>query len=70
MIEQELARRLFYVTLVGYRSIQQLGSADTPIYLAPETPTERYPPLPLEVDDEFIFSTHVEPQPTDRKSVV
>ncbi|KAH1277330.1 hypothetical protein KXW91_005187 [Aspergillus fumigatus] len=68
MIEQELARRLFYVTLVGYRSIQQLGSADTSIYLAPETPTERYPPLPLEVDDEFIFSTHVEPQPTNRVS--
>jgi hypothetical protein len=68
MIEQELARRLFYVTLVGYRSIQQMGSTDTPIYLPPETPTERYPPLPLEVDDEFIFRTHVEPQPANRVS--
>jgi hypothetical protein len=68
MIEQELARRLFYVTLVGYRSIQQIGSTDTPIYLPPETPTERYPPLPLEVDDEFIFRTHVELQPANRVS--
>ncbi|GIK02527.1 hypothetical protein Aspvir_006583 [Aspergillus viridinutans] len=68
LIEQELARRLFYVTLAGYRSIQQLGSTDTPMYLPPETPTDRYPPLPLEVDDEFIFRTHVEPQPANRVS--
>ncbi|GAB1210584.1 hypothetical protein APSETT445_009379 [Aspergillus pseudonomiae] len=33
-----------------------------------KTPTERYPPLPLEIDDEFIFPTHVEPQPADRVS--
>ncbi|KAF7174126.1 hypothetical protein CNMCM6106_008247 [Aspergillus hiratsukae] len=68
LIEQELARRLFYVTLAGYKSLQQVGSSDTPIYLPPETPTERYPPLPLEVDDEFIFRTHVEPQPANRVS--
>ncbi|KAF7182393.1 hypothetical protein CNMCM7691_001873 [Aspergillus felis] len=68
LIEQELARRLFYVTLAGYRSIQQLGSTDTPLYLPPETPTDRYPPLPLEVDDEFIFRMHVEPQPANRVS--
>ncbi|RLL93956.1 hypothetical protein CFD26_103541 [Aspergillus turcosus] len=68
LIEQELARRLFYVTLAGYKSLQQVGSSDTPIYLPPETPTERYPPLPLEVDDEFIFRTRVEPQPANRVS--
>lgn len=63
VIERELARRLFYTTIVGYRSLQQLGSTDTKFHVPPETPTERYPPLPLEVDDECIFSTHVEPQP-------
>ncbi|RMJ20961.1 GAL4 [Aspergillus sp. HF37] len=63
IIELELARRLFYTTLVGYRSLQQLGSTDTKLHVPPETPTERYPPLPLEVDDEYIFPAHVEPQP-------
>lgn len=48
---------------MGYRSLEQMGSSDTRIYVAPETPTQRYPPLPLEVDDEYIFSTHVEHQP-------
>lgn len=64
IIERELARRLFYTTLVGYRSLQQLGSTDTKLHVPPETPTERYPPLPLEVDDEYIFPAHVEAQPT------
>ena len=63
IIQRELGRRLFYTTLVGYRSIEQLGSRDAKLYVPPETPTQPYPPLPLEVDDEYIFSTHVEPQP-------
>ncbi|EAW08084.1 uncharacterized protein ACLA_028090 [Aspergillus clavatus NRRL 1] len=70
LIEQELARRLFYVTFVGYCSLRQMGATDNPIYVPPETPTERHPPLPLEVDDEFIFKTHVEPQPADRVSLL
>lgn len=63
IIGQELGRRLFYVCFVSYQTLQQLGSTDGRIYIPPESPTERYPPLPLEVDDEYIFSTHVEPQP-------
>ncbi|PYH99274.1 hypothetical protein BO71DRAFT_369657 [Aspergillus ellipticus CBS 707.79] len=70
LVEQELGRRLFYTTLVGYRTLQQLGSGDTTVHVPPETPTERYPPLPLEVDDEFIFPTHVQPQPPDRASLL
>ncbi|OJJ36661.1 hypothetical protein ASPWEDRAFT_50130 [Aspergillus wentii DTO 134E9] len=68
IIEQEMARRLFYTLLVGYRSLQHIGSADTAVYVPPETPTERYPPLPIEVDDEYIFPTHVEPQPSNTVS--
>lgn len=68
LIEQELGRRLFYTTLVGYRTLQQMGSTDTTFHVPPETPTDRYPPLPLEVDDEYIYSTHVEPQPAHRLS--
>lgn len=68
LITQELGRRLFYVSLVGYQSLHQMGSSDIKIHVPPETPTDRYPPLPLEVDDEFLFPTHVTPQPTDRVS--
>lgn len=63
IIERELGRRLFYTTLVGYRSLQQMGSTDTKLHHPAETPTERYPPLPLEVDDKYLFPTHVEVQP-------
>ncbi|RDH31922.1 hypothetical protein BDQ94DRAFT_53199 [Aspergillus welwitschiae] len=70
IIEQELGRRLFYTTLAGYRTLQQLGSGDVTIHVPPETPTSRYPPLPLEVDDEYIFSTHVDPQPSNRISLL
>lgn len=63
MIQQELGRRLFYVSLVSHQTLHQLGSSDGRIYVPPETPTDRYPPLPLEIDDEYIFPTHVESQP-------
>ncbi|KAL1962482.1 hypothetical protein VTN77DRAFT_9603 [Rasamsonia byssochlamydoides] len=63
LISQELGRRLFYICLVGFQTLQQLGSSDGRHYVPPETPTEPYPPLPLEVDDEYIFPTHVEAQP-------
>jgi hypothetical protein len=68
LISQELGRRLFYVTLVGYQTLHQMGSSDIKGQFAPETPTNRYPPMPLEIDDEFLFSTHVSPQPTGRVS--
>lgn len=68
LITQELGRRLFYVTLVGYKSLHQIGSSDIKIHVAPETPTDGYPPLPLEIDDEFLFPTHINPQPADRVS--
>ncbi|KAL4896524.1 Zn(II)2Cys6 transcription factor [Aspergillus ambiguus] len=70
LIEQELGRRLFYTTLVGYRTIQQMGSNDTTFHVPPDTPTDPYPPLPLEVDDEYIFPTHVEPQPAGKVSLM
>ncbi|KAF3394027.1 hypothetical protein F1880_005289 [Penicillium rolfsii] len=68
LITQELGRRLFYVSLVGYQTLHQIGSLDYRVHIAPETPTDRYPPLPLEVDDEFIFATHIDAQPSGRVS--
>jgi hypothetical protein len=70
LISQELGRRLFYVSLVGYQSLLQLGSSDIKMHVPPETPADRYPPYPLEVDDEFLFPTHINPQPADRVSIM
>ncbi|KAL2821057.1 hypothetical protein BJX63DRAFT_443581 [Aspergillus granulosus] len=64
IIDLELGRRLFYTTLVGYRTLQQMGSHDATLHIPPETPTERYPPLPMEIDDEYIFPDHVVQQPS------
>ncbi|BDD60637.1 hypothetical protein MAP00_005743 [Monascus purpureus] len=64
IIEQELGRRLYYLCFVAYRTGEQLASNDGKNFAIPETVIERYPPpLPLEVDDEYIFPGHVEPQP-------
>ena len=45
------------------RSMQQLGAAFGELLIPPPTPTEPYPPLPMEVDDEYIYVDHVDPQP-------
>ena len=70
IISRELGRRLFYVCLVGYQTLRQIGSSDGRVYFPPETPTDRYPPLPVEVDDEYIFSTHVGMQPAGTVSLI
>ncbi|QGA13416.1 hypothetical protein EYB26_001066 [Talaromyces marneffei] len=64
LLVQEQGRRLFYVCLAGLQTLHQLGSADGRTYIPPETPTNRYPPFPLEVDDEYITANQVTPQPT------
>lgn len=33
------------------------------LVIMPETPAKPYPPLPMEVDDIYIYPTHIEPQP-------
>jgi hypothetical protein len=45
------------------RSMQQLGADFAELVIPPPTPTNPYPPLPLEVDDQYIFVSHVDPQP-------
>ncbi|KAL3477876.1 hypothetical protein BJX99DRAFT_119742 [Aspergillus californicus] len=68
IIDVELGRRLFYTVLVGYRTLQQMGSHDAALHVPPETPTERYPPLPLEIDDEYLFPYQLEQQPPHKVS--
>ena len=63
IITQEMGRRTFWVTFVGVKSMHQLGIPFGEIFIPPATPSEPYPPLPMEVDDAYIYSTHVLPQP-------
>ncbi|KAL3423309.1 hypothetical protein PVAG01_05056 [Phlyctema vagabunda] len=62
-IRQEIGRRVFWIMFVGIRSMQQLGATFGELLIPPPTPNEPYPPLPLEVDDEYIYVDHVDPQP-------
>lgn len=43
--------------------MQQLGVSFGELVICPPTPTEPFPPLPLEVDDQHIYVDHVDPQP-------
>ena len=43
--------------------MQQLGAAFGELLIPPPTPSEPYPPLPMEIDDEYIFEKRYEPQP-------
>jgi hypothetical protein len=43
--------------------MQQVGATCGELLIPPPTPTEPYPPLPMEVDDEYIYVDHVDPQP-------
>ncbi|OKL58860.1 hypothetical protein UA08_05595 [Talaromyces atroroseus] len=63
LLVQEQGRRLFYICLAGFQTLHQLGSADGRAYIPPETPTDRYPPLPIEVDDEYLSANQCVSQP-------
>lgn len=43
--------------------MQQLGASFGELLIPPSTPNDPYPPMPLEVDDEYIFVDHIAPQP-------
>ncbi|KAF2835694.1 hypothetical protein M501DRAFT_997850 [Patellaria atrata CBS 101060] len=63
VITREISRRLFWTIFVGMKTMQQLGATIGEIVIPPHTPTEPYPPLPIEVDDEYIHPGHVDEQP-------
>jgi hypothetical protein len=43
--------------------MQQLGASFGELLIPPPTVSDPYPPLPMEVDDEYIYVDHVDPQP-------
>ncbi|KAF1963357.1 hypothetical protein CC80DRAFT_397288 [Byssothecium circinans] len=62
-ITEQIGRRLFWTLFAGVRTMQQLGASFGELNIAPSTPTEPLPPLPLEVDDACIFPTEIHSQP-------
>ena len=52
------------------RTIQQLGASFGELTIAPATPTEPLPPLPVEVDDVHIFPDEIHAQPAGVVSLV
>ncbi|KAF1979442.1 hypothetical protein BU23DRAFT_445818 [Bimuria novae-zelandiae CBS 107.79] len=61
-ITEQIGRRVFYTLFVGVRNMQQLGASFGEFIILPSTPTEQLPPLPLEVDDAYIFPHAILPQ--------
>ena len=64
-IDQEMGRRIFWIMLAGERSLYQSGISLGEFCLPPSTKGDPYPPLPLEVDDEYIHEDGIRPQPKD-----
>ncbi|KAK7614556.1 hypothetical protein JOL62DRAFT_495164 [Phyllosticta paracitricarpa] len=62
-ITLEMGRRIFWTTFVSWRSMSQSGATADELVIMPETPAKPYPPLPMEVDDIYIYPNHIEPQP-------
>ena len=51
-----------------HRSMQQLGATFGELLIPPPTPSEPYPPLPMEIDDEYIYVSHIDRQPDGIRS--
>ena len=64
-IVREMGRRVFWVLFVGAKSLHQLGASYTELFIPPETPSDLYPPLPVEVDDVYIFQDRISSQPSN-----
>ena len=50
--------------------MKQLAAATNEIFILPPTTHDPYPPLPLELDDEYIYPTCLEAQPSGTTSVI
>ena len=62
-IYQESGRRLFWLLFVGAMSARQLDEAEGDLLMPPVSHAEMLPPLPVEVDDEYITEAQIFPQP-------
>ena len=62
-IRQEMRKRTFWVVFVSVKSLQQLGLSFRELSIPPASKSEPFPPLPMEVDDPYIYSDSVLSQP-------
>ncbi|KAK3314158.1 hypothetical protein B0H66DRAFT_567850 [Apodospora peruviana] len=62
-VKDQLGKRIFWVMFLGIRSMVQLGAPQGDVVLPPPTPTEPYPDLPVEVDDQYIVPQQILVQP-------
>lgn len=67
LIEQQMGRRLFWLCFVGSMTMRQLGSSDSDIIM-PHAHSDGLPPMPVEVDDQYITATQIMPQPAGELS--
>lgn len=61
-VEQQIGRRLFWLCFVGAMTMRQLGSSDSDVIL-PNAHSDALPPMPEEVDDDYIRPDHIGAQP-------
>ncbi|KAL2132007.1 hypothetical protein VTI74DRAFT_4313 [Chaetomium olivicolor] len=62
-VEDQLGKRIFWCMFLGIRSMHQLGPHQGDLVLPPPTPSEPYPELPVEVDDQYILPHQIMGQP-------
>ncbi|KAJ9144489.1 Zn 2cys6 transcription factor [Pleurostoma richardsiae] len=70
LVNDEMGKRIFWVMLLGIRSMTQLGASHNELVLPPPTPPDFYPPLPAEVDDQYITPDRILPQPEGTLSLM
>jgi hypothetical protein len=64
-IHQESGRRLFWLMFVSAMSGRQLDDPEGDLLMPPIAYVEYLPPLPVEVDDQYITEHKIFPQPAD-----
>ncbi|KAI0813710.1 hypothetical protein GGR55DRAFT_635574 [Xylaria sp. FL0064] len=69
-IKDQIGKRIFWVMVAGVRSMSQLGVSINELPLPPPTTQEPYPEQPVEVDDEYIFTDQILPQPEGTISLI
>ncbi|KAI0427469.1 hypothetical protein F5Y09DRAFT_316127 [Xylaria sp. FL1042] len=69
-IKDQIGKRIFWVMVAGVRSMSQLGVSINELPLPPPTTQEPYPEQPVEVDDEYIFTDQILPQPESTISLI
>ena len=58
-VMRESGKRAFWALFMGVKSFQQAGVSQWDLLMPPATPSQPYPPLPVEVDDGYITPDHV-----------